>query len=409
MGRNKVIVLAHPLREQLAEVVLNIPGFELAASSQSFVLANRTSWNKDEKKTKRSGPSLAARSITVLQNMFGLVNVKRFTNRDGDLTFANGGFLITNKPYITYVEKSTQLFGYSGRHYGKPVAKYLLKKFLRDPQLKKIFFRTQSALEGMLAIPSFDAETKQLIREKGMAVYPPLANPQTPSLARFKQPKEVSFVFVSSIFYEKGGLELIHAFQRVAEVHSNAVLHIITKKSKIQPEHMKRIQSVPQIKLHEATFTREELFSEFFNTAHGFVYPTYSDSFSAVINEAISAYLPIITSDFFAIPERVVDGENGFLFASPFPNYDKHKVIYEEHFKESSRFPAELSTYQAEGKLQYVEDFLFEKMSMLITNPKQLLAMAEAAKEMYDTKLNADTIRQTIAKAFHEALDEETN
>lgn len=403
-AEKKQIVLAHPLREQLAEVVLGLPNFELAPESESLILANRKAWQAEGV----SGPSLlrgiVESVIRWLRYYVGVLNVRRFTAVNGDLAFANGGFLVTNMPYVTYIEKSTQIYGYTARHYGKPWTKWLLKRFLRDPHLKKIFFRTEAAYEGMVAIPAFKGEIRELIRQKGMPVYPPLENPGKSDLKRFHAPEVVKFLFVSSLFYEKGGRELIRAFDRLTKDVDAVELHLIIKQERVQEADLSLIRANPRIVVHEAKLTRQELFDQFFNTCHVFVYPTYSDSFSAVINEAIAADLPIITSDFFAIPERVIDGENGLLFASPYKNYTQDRVITEEHFTQGATFPAKLFEDQAHERLADIESFLYDAMRQLAINSRKLEAMSRAARAMYAAKLDAAKIRQKINQAFLDAV-----
>lgn len=401
MGK-RLISLSHPLREQLAEIVLNLPDFEVEPSSLDQIKSNRSSW-----KSADSGKaSWVSRVIPALQQGLGLVNFRRFTG-PGDLAVANGGFLVTDKPYVAYIEKPTQIYGYTGRNYGKPLGRLMLKRFLHDPHLKKLFFRTETALNSMLAVPEFRGEIRKLVQAKGVAVSPPLANPHTPSLERFRSPATLRLLFVSSIFYEKGGLELVHAFNRLSRERNDIELTLITKPERIRPEHRQEIQANSRIKLLEAAFSRDELFARFFNQAHVFVYPTYSDSFSAVVNEALSAYLPVLTSDFFSLPERIEDGKNGFLFPSPFPNYGSDLVIREEHFRSDSSFPRDLPSWQAAGKLAYVEDFLMEKMGLLASDNALLQRLAAGAKRVYEEKLDPVTIRSRINTYFLQSLGAE--
>ncbi len=392
--------LSHFIREQLAEVVLNLPDFDLTKASEQFIVRNSASWAGGA-----SGPSFVSLVIKQAQQTLGLINYKKYTDPEADILFANGGFLITDKPYVTYIEKQTQIFGYSAKNYNKIIGKYMLTRFLRDPHLKKIFFRSHTALEGMLNTQEFGPEIKALVQQKGVGMYPPLGNPEVPDLKRFTNPRTVKFLFVSSIFYEKGGKELLHAFDRLSRELPTAELHLVTKINKLTPEDTAFIQQNKAITVYDAAFSRDELFKKFFNQCHVFVYPTYSDSFSAVINEAISAYLPVITSDFYSIPERVHDGVNGFVFKSPFPNYDAHMVIRTEHFKSDSDFPRLLPEWQAGHKLQYVEDFLYDKMLMLARSPHQLSDMATAAKKIYDTELDPALIRSQINTLFWQSLD----
>lgn len=400
VGKKIIIALSHQIREQLAEVVLCTKSFRLDTKSKLLIYTNKSSWKSKPKKKI----TLISKCIEYTQKKLGLINFRIFFSRDANMVFSNGGFLITNKPYIAYIEKPTQIFGYTAKSYEKPIGRFMLNFFLRQKNLKFVFFRTEAALSGMLHIPLLGKRTEAMIKQKGTVIYPPIRNPHNTSTERFKNLRNIRFLFVTSAFYEKGGIELLNAFQRLRKRYGDRIsLTIISRTNTMEDSDLRRIQSTAGITFSEP-ISRSKLYKQYYNTAHVFVYPTYSDSFSAVINEAISAYLPIISSDFFSIPERVIDQETGFLFNSPFKNYDQNMVIFEEHFTDDSSFPSDLPEKRSTGKLDYVEKFLEEKMAFFVENPKEIEVMAKKTKVLYENTFSGEKIATRIEDLFHQTV-----
>lgn len=395
MDKKYTIAFSHPIREQLAAVVTSLPDFVVDELSASSIKKNTAEW-KSLKMFSNFNNYINFSSVSKIsiqeriQKIFGLVNIKIYRT-EKDMVFSNGGFLITNKPYVIYMEKATQIFGYTAKNYNKPIGRLMLKNRLGDNNLKYVFFRTETAMSGFLNTFKNDDKIVNLIKQKGRFVYPPTPKFIEPDLERFRNIDTFSFLFVSSAFILKGGKELVNAFNRLCEEFDNVELNLITKLGTIDDETLPKIVSNNKIKLHEPV-NRKDLYVDFLIKSHCFVYPTYSDSFSMVINEAISMYLPIITSNFYSIPERVSDGVNGFLFESPFKNYDEKFVIFEEHFSDNNNIIREIYERSNDGKLKYVEDFLYEKMKYLLENKEKAFNLAEGSKRIYLEKMNSDLI-----------------
>lgn len=413
MDKKYIIGLTHTFREQLADVILDLKNF-LVYDPDKLVTTNVSEWNGiamfDSFARYINFSSITKIPlVSRIQKILGLINIRYIDRKkyiSSDVLFANGGFLISNKPYITYLEKATQIFGYTAKNYNKPIGRWLLRNRLKDDNLKFVFFRTETAKIGFINTFSDDAVVKDMIIKKGVSVYPPAFPAEgSESLERFKNPTVVRFLFVSSSFLLKGGVELINAFDRLSKELRDIELTIITKIGTIDDSTLKIIKNHKQIVLIEP-MSRDVLYSEYFLKSHCFVYPTYSDSFSMVINEAIGSFLPVITSDFFSIPERIIDGENGFLFKSPFKNYDDRFVIYEEHFSDDVNIIKKIYDAGNSGSLKYVEDFLYRKMKLLATDKDALLKMAQKTKSIYYQKLDRIANRKSVENFFLRAISE---
>lgn len=408
MKKKYHIRLVHSMREMLAEIILGLPDFELDDASKKKIVVNRKV-DATRRMKKISLVSVVLRMISRcvvgIQKVVGLINFKVAIGKEAEILFAHGGFLITNRPYVTYIEKATQIYGYTAKNYNKPLPKHILKFFLRDVHLRKIFFLSKAALDGMANIPSMDSEMRSLIKNKGAVIYPPISRLKNPNIERFRNVTEgVSFLYISNNFYGKGGLEVFHAFSKLQREKRDIRLVIISDIRSFDKADYSLLSKNKSVELHDTIFTKEELFEKFYDTCHVLCYPTYSDSFSSVVNEAISSYLPVITTDFYSIPERVVDGCNGFVCPTPFPNYDNHFVIQSEHFTDQPDFLEKIRRSQREGALRCIEDFLYEKMKILSMDSNLLFRMAMENRRIYEEKIDSVKIREKVNKLFLEEL-----
>ncbi len=408
-GKPYVLALSHPMRESFSDLVSDLPHFAIDPLTQSQIQQSKHVWKKIPMFQSFEAfldPASASQKsfFEKVQRTFGLLNVRRFRTNT-NVTLANGGFLFTNKPYVIQIEKATQIFGYSARSFRSPIGRFMLRNRLKDKNLSCMVFMTETALIGFRNTFKDDKAISALAKEKSAWCYPPANNPRHASLERFQNIKTISLLFVSSSFLLKGGRELVRAFVRLAEKKRTVHLTLITHKGTIDPESLKLIRQCKQITLVEAGLDRKDLFIRYLNKAHCFVYPTYSDSFSMTVNEAIAAYLPIITSDFFSIPERVQHGKNGYCFKSPFANYSKGFAITEEHFGDQPKINRLIFDAAQAGKLDFVEEFLYTNLLRIANNPSELLRLAQGSKHMYETRTGDHLQRAKIDGLLRKAVE----
>lgn len=107
-------------------------------------------------------------------------------------------------------------------------------------------------------------------------------------------------LFVGTVWKNKGGPELVEAFKRVLEKHPAAQLRIAGCSPKLNVHNCIVLGKIPL----------ESVAREYHN-ASLFCLPTWRESFGISYIEAMSAGLPVVGSDFGAIPDFIVNGENG--------------------------------------------------------------------------------------------------
>lgn len=249
----------------------------------------------------------------VLNNLRHLARVWTANNRiasryrDGiDVVYSPGYLLFGDLPYVVEIDNVVVL-----AYYKLSLLK-ILKPFiawrLRLDQCRAIVCVSNAARESVQQYfrdPVIDA--------KCVVVYPYAGAP----LPVKKPTRTVTFLFVATNFYLKGGKEVVNAFWALTENEHEARLVIVTQRHLIEPTLRKRLEADRRITLVEADKTKDELFRAYYAKADAFVLPTYQDSFGMVFLEALRAGLPIITTRMFATPEMVLHGKNGFLIDSP--------------------------------------------------------------------------------------------
>jgi glycosyltransferase involved in cell wall biosynthesis len=131
--------------------------------------------------------------------------------------------------------------------------------------------------------------------------------------ARYRLPERY-FLFVGRLVKAKGVFELLDAYSQLApEVRSNVGLvfvgdgdareHLVRRAAKIHPG---RIQF--------PGFVHREGLAEFYALAEALIFPTHSDTWGLVVNEAISCGAPVVVSEVAGcVVDLVEDGWNGFI------------------------------------------------------------------------------------------------
>jgi len=124
-------------------------------------------------------------------------------------------------------------------------------------------------------------------------------NKKTPD----KKPyRSKSILFVGIDWERKGGPELVEAFKLVLKEHPDAKLTIVGCSPEI---NVPNCNVVGRISLDEI--------SRYYENASVFCLPTKSDPFPSVLVEALMHKLPVVSTNIEAIPDIILDGENGYL------------------------------------------------------------------------------------------------
>jgi glycosyltransferase involved in cell wall biosynthesis len=111
-------------------------------------------------------------------------------------------------------------------------------------------------------------------------------------------------LFVGTVWERKGGPELFQAFKLVREQIPDATLTIVGCTPGVEAPGCRIVGRIPPAEL-----------AKYYRQASVFCLPTRMEPFGIVFVEAMAHRMPIVATNIAAIPDFVVDGENGALVA----------------------------------------------------------------------------------------------
>ncbi len=126
-----------------------------------------------------------------------------------------------------------------------------------------------------------------------------------------RDPGIVTFLFCGQMIARKGVDHLLTAFATLPE---NARLLLVGREAEL-PQLLAGLPAPVRDRVRYTGFQAPEALPPFFAQADVFVLPSRHDGWGVVVNQALGAGLPIITSDHVgAARDLVRTGENGFTF-----------------------------------------------------------------------------------------------
>jgi glycosyltransferase involved in cell wall biosynthesis len=129
---------------------------------------------------------------------------------------------------------------------------------------------------------------------------------------RDPQPDTIKILFVGGNFERKGGKHLLEAFQalyqrapfQVADQQVKIELHLVTRD---------QLPDQPGVTVYNHMEPNSLALKQLYFDSHIFCLPTFGDCLPMVLSEAGASGLPLVSTRVAAIPEIVLEGENGFL------------------------------------------------------------------------------------------------
>ena len=122
------------------------------------------------------------------------------------------------------------------------------------------------------------------------------------------------FLFVGRFVPEKGVFDLLEAYGTLAAQLRTEVGLVLVGDGPIRSELCKMAAAIHPGSVHFAGFAQRELLPGYYGLADAFVFPTHSDTWGLVVNEAMACGLPVIaTSVAGCTADLVEDNRNGFV------------------------------------------------------------------------------------------------
>lgn len=122
------------------------------------------------------------------------------------------------------------------------------------------------------------------------------------------------FLFVGRLVPEKGVFDLLESYSRLEpEVRAEVGL-LYAGTGRAMPSLQERSRSIVPGDVRFAGFVQRESLPAYYALAEALVFPTHTDPWGLVVNEAMACGLPVIASDVAgSVADLVEDGSNGFV------------------------------------------------------------------------------------------------
>ncbi|HEY6337916.1 MAG TPA: glycosyltransferase family 4 protein [Candidatus Sulfotelmatobacter sp.] len=122
------------------------------------------------------------------------------------------------------------------------------------------------------------------------------------------------FLCVGRLVAEKGVFELLQAYATLEEAVRARIGLVFVGDGAARPELARRAAEITQGVVRFCGWVHREQLPEIYAPAEALVFPTYSDTWGLVVNEAMACGLPIVASEVAGcVADLVHDGWNGFV------------------------------------------------------------------------------------------------
>jgi glycosyltransferase involved in cell wall biosynthesis len=132
-------------------------------------------------------------------------------------------------------------------------------------------------------------------------------------LARLQLPSQY-FLYAGRLVQAKGIFDLLDAYNRLSADIRQTVGLVFVGDGADRPELMAQAAQMNSGKIQVLDFLQREHLAEIYALASALVFPTHSDPWGLVVNEAMACGLPVIaTSVAGCTPDLITDGWNGLV------------------------------------------------------------------------------------------------
>jgi glycosyltransferase involved in cell wall biosynthesis len=220
---------------------------------------------------------------------------------------------------------------------------------LLQENCKQVLFWSEAGKETML---SYGRVTNPELLRKSQVVYPAIR--EVPDeFIRFHD-DEVQILF-SGDFFRKGGVHVVDAFERAQQEYPEIRLRLCcdpqvdfnTHDGELRREFLDKIARNPGITMGRVS--RETMIAEVLPRTDIYALPTYAEAFGFALLEAMAFGIPVISTNYLAIPEIVEDQVCGYLIDTR--NQDCERIA---RGYVVSRLPDDFREWMTESVYQYL-------------------------------------------------------
>jgi glycosyltransferase involved in cell wall biosynthesis len=238
------------------------------------------------------------------------------------------------------------MVGFRTKRLGSPYYRWQLRRLLGSEKCRGILAWSDAAAM------TFHHAFGEKIAKKVRTVRPAIG----PRPVRVRKSGAKKFLFIGYRFEEKGGRDLLEAFDlasRKADIELTVISNV--------PEHyLHKYRRHKDIRFELPKYSHKELTEKFYGKSDCLVFPTYVDSFGMVALEALGHGMPVISSDCFALPEMVRHGHNGLVVPLPFAYYGKDGLFREVEYASWQDYLSRIGRTRDETFIQALADNILE-------------------------------------------------
>lgn len=403
MAKYKVILFQPYLRRFFLNFGRNLPHFEFrhiaTPPKKGIGYQSLGTFEKEINRTKVTW-------FVVIRRLLGLPNVRIRLGREGDLFFTYGSLVIGREPYCTYIETGLALYNYDFKIARNPIARWVVMFLTTRDTCKRLIFFSRAAKKSFFSTVHYPDAVVRRLKAKSSIIYP------IPIAKEITMPKKWSGtlrLLFAGTFYIKGGIEIIHAFERLHAKYPNVTLTIVTALHSMRQRDVMYIRSMPQVTLHDAKLSEMEMIS-MYQTHDVFVLPTYRDGFGLVLIEAMAYGMPVIITDQYATAEMARDGHNGYVYPNhPFKDYDPKTYQIFGRYNDLKSLYRDLLSAQQKGELRPIEIFIEKSVEKFLLKPNRLETFSRNALRLYAEKFDSDMMSQKLNSVFLSAIRSKKN
>lgn len=317
----------------------------------------------------------------LLSNLFPLA-LRRPTGKkvdQSDLIYTWGVIPISKKPYIIELDNPYVLTMYQVGWFR--LLRPIIRRLLSRDRCRGIVCISEACKRNT------EQELGPEIGAKISVVYPFIKTGQRSS-AEYNS-DVVTFLYIATTFYSKGGRETLRAFSKLSGEYPNARLIMVTNLPQELKDEAHAIQGLSIVK---ADIPKHELLETYLSRASVFILPTYFDSFGMVYLEALSYGLPIIGGDLYNVREMVVSDKNGYLVEPGIRYFDHNDMAVRKYWRQ------DLTQIVRRMDLAHVEEEIFKCMKNMM-NPVHRKQFSETSQMLFQQKFADIVWRQSFLNA----------
>jgi glycosyltransferase involved in cell wall biosynthesis len=319
--------------------------------------------------------------------------LRSFDTSDYDIIEAALSPVITKLPWIGSFDcfEGAMAFSFLRAPIPKPIRRRYLEGIFLEDQCKKIVFWSDAAYQTML---EYGGIRHPEIIAKSCVVYPAIRQAE---VRQSGSARETFNLLFSGDFFRKGGANVVDAFEQASMRHPELRLRVCsdpdkdfnTKDQRLREKYLSKIRSNPQILL--GRIPRSELIDVILPETDLYLLPTYTEAFGFAILEAMAFGIPVITTNDFAIPEMMKDGESGLMI--DIEPYETQKMF--RGYRVDS-IPKDFH--------DYVSRELLERLLFLIESPRDRSRLARNGIEVVRERFSFATRNRQMLKIYQDAL-----